>query len=122
MIKITATLKGMTIAVTNMNAMLTFYHQVLGIEFSEQELFGRQLYTGKWGTLELLFCPADLAQNTAKQNRHQFDIVVPDLQHVIQLVTANGGSLMSEPVEKEGEWSVGVYDPDQNSMVIKQLK
>ena len=32
------------------------------------------------GAFDLLFCPAELAGITADQNRHQFDIVIPDIE------------------------------------------
>ena len=65
-------------AITNMQKMLAFYSNVFQIEFTEKEMYGSHLYSGIWGELNLLFCPAEIAQNTAEQNRHQFDIEVSD--------------------------------------------
>ena len=115
-------LEGMTIAITNMESMLAFYAEVFGIAFKERNMFNSILYAGKWGDLDILFCPAALAQNTAIQNRHQFDIVVTDLQKMITLAKKYGGTLMGEISENEQMYSVGLYDPDNNSMVLKQLK
>jgi len=114
--------EGMTMAVTNMDAMLTFYKSVFNVEFEEQEMYGTKLYQGKWGQLNLLFCPAHIAQNTAKQNRHQFDFVVDDLDELIKQVELAGGELMGEITEDEGGRSIGVYDPDRNSILFKQYK
>lgn len=113
-------IEGLTIAVNHMEEMCGFYNALFGIEFQKQEMHGFELYQGKWGEMNLLFCPANLAQNTAKQNRHQFDIIVDDLDETIQLAKANGGELMNDPQSNEWGLSVGIYDPDHNSMVFKQ--
>ncbi len=113
---------GLTIAVTNMESMLDFYTHIFDIQFVEKEMFGARLYSGQWGGIELLFCPAEIAQNTAKQNRHQFDILVPDLKQLISQSQEYGGQVIGEPLEDEESIRVGIYDPDQNSIVFKQLK
>lgn len=113
-------IEGLTIAITDMPKMLDFYTAVFGINFIEQEMYGAKLYAGQWAELKLLFCPASLAQNTAEQNRHQFDIMVDDLDQVLQAAKAHGGQMMSHVTEEGGFRSVGVYDPDHNSMVFKQ--
>lgn len=115
-------IEGMTMAITNMDQMLAFYSNVFNIEFKEQELNGFKLYAGKWGDLKLLFCPAELARNQATQNRHQFDVIVPDLEDIIRMISSYGGKSMGNKAEGENEWSVGVYDPDMNSINFKQLK
>lgn len=115
-------IEGMTIAIKNMAQMLDFYSNTFAIQFSEKALMGAKLYEGVWGGLSLLFCPATLAKNTAEQNRHQFDIVVPDLQKVIEITKKHGGRPMSEIVEDEHAYRVGIYDPDNNSILFKQLK
>ena len=68
--------EGMTIAVSDMNSMLDFYRALFHVEFTAKEMYGSTLYSGNLGQLQLLFCPAEIAQNTAKQNRHQLDIIV----------------------------------------------
>lgn len=115
-------IEGMTMAITNMDQMLAFYSNVFDVEFKEQELSGFKLYAGKWGGMNLLFCPAELARNRATQNRHQFDVIVPDLDDVIQRASSNGGKSMGDKAEGENEWSIGIYDPDMNSINFKQLK
>jgi len=114
-------IEGLTLAVTHMEEMLSFYKAVFNLEFEAQEMHGFTLYKTQWADLSLLFCPASLAQNTATQNRHQFDIIVSDLEAVMATAKANHGELMQEPAEMEGVKSVGIYDPDRNSMVFKQL-
>lgn len=115
-------IEGMTVAITNMEAMLNFYTALFNIKFTQQEMFGTKLYSGQWGELKLLFCPAEIAQNTATQNRHQFDIIVSDIYKAIDIATKNGGKLIGEINKDNHSLSAGVYDPDQNSMTFKQLK
>ena len=115
-------IEGMTMAITHMDEMLRFYSNLFLISFEEKEMFNTRLYTGKWGDLKLLFCPAEIAQNTATQNRHQFDIVVSDLASIIDLAKRNGGEIMGEIAETDNELSVGIYDPDKNSIILKQYK
>jgi len=115
-------MNGMTIAVTNMEQMLDFYSNVFKIEFTKEELYEAKLYSGIWGDLNLLFCPAEIAKNTAKQNRHQFDIVVSDLNKIIKLTMKYGGELIGRITEDEYSWNIGIYDPDRNSILFKQLK
>lgn len=115
-------IEGMTMAVTNMEQMLDFYSNTFGIRFKERKMYDSRLYSGDWGGLSILFCPAEIAGNTATQNRHQFDVVVPDLEEVIKITSKYGGSPMGEKNEDEDAWSIGIYDPDKNSILFKQLK
>ncbi len=112
---------GMTQAVVRMEEMLNFYSKVFDIQFSEMEMHGHKLYSGAWGDLKILFCPAELAGNKAVQNRHQFDIIVPSLELTADIVNNNGGELMGEIVEDEYFRSLGVYDPDKNTLVFKEV-
>ncbi len=116
------TLAGLTLATTQMDAMRAFYAQVFQIQFEEVTMSGRSLYSGDWGGLKLLLCPADLAGIQADQNRHQFDIVVFDLSKTIEQALLHGGMQLGEITEDEKAWSVGMYDPDKNSLVFKQMK
>jgi len=120
--KVDYKIEGMTMAITNMEPMLDFYANVFNIEFEEKEMYNSKLYSGVWGGLNLLFCPAEIAGNKAVQNRHQFDIVVSDLPKVVELTAKHGGKPMGEIVEGESAWSIGIYDPDKNSILFKQLK
>lgn len=115
-------IEGMTMAVTSMKPMLDFYSGFFDISFTEQNMFNSKLYQGKWGDLNLLFCPAEVARNSAKQNRHQFDIVVEDIEASIKLATSFGGKPMGDITDDNGVLSVGIYDPDNNSILLKQYK
>lgn len=111
---------GITIAVTDMAGMVAFYEAVFSIQFSEFQQFGSTLYRGKWGDLELLFCPASIARNTAQQNRQQFDFLTTQLDTLLATALAHGGSQMGTIEETEEMRSVGLKDPDGNSMVFKE--
>ena len=115
-------IEGLTMAITNMEQMLDFYSNVFKIQFEEKEMYDSKLYSGAWGGLNLLFCPAEIAGNTAVQNRHQFDIVISDLKKIVELTTKYGGKPMGEIVKDEYSWSIGIYDPDKNSILFKQLQ
>ncbi|MEM8566626.1 MAG: VOC family protein [Bacteroidota bacterium] len=112
--------KGITLAVREMDKMLSFYTNVFGVSFKKQQINDSTLYEGIWAGIHLLLCPAELASNTALQNRHQFDLWVSDFDAIISLCTQYGGKLMGEVQEKDGIKRVGIYDPDNNSMVIIQ--
>ena len=120
--KLSPSFVGMTMAITNMQKMLEFYSNVFGLVFEEKDLYNSKLYAARWGELDLLFCPAELAQNSAEQNRHQFDFHVADLSKVIEVAVQSGGSKMAEVVEDDTSLSVGIYDPDRNSILFKELK
>jgi len=115
-------IEGFTLAVQNMDAVKTFYANVFGITFKEIKMYGSTLYSGVWGSLNILLCPAEIAHNTARQNRHQFDILVSDIDRFIEKIKKNGGKTIGEKSKDEQAWSIGVYDPDENSIVLKQLK
>lgn len=112
-------IEGFTVAVTDMVAMAEFYKGVFGATFTEESMFGTTLMKAKIGGYELLFCPAEVAGNTAKQNRQQFTFVVNDMQEAINAALANGGNRMGEVAEKEGFSEVGILDPDKNTIVFK---
>ncbi|PHN02840.1 VOC family protein [Flavilitoribacter nigricans] len=111
---------NITLAVHRMEAMCTFYTQLLGLTFQQQELYGTILYRADWNGMELLFCPAELAGNTATQNRHQLEISVPDIKQAVALALAHGGQSMGPITTNDKGKSAGVKDPDQNSLVLTQ--
>jgi predicted enzyme related to lactoylglutathione lyase len=112
-------IEGMTIAVTDMNKMVEFYSQVFDMQFVPFKIEEYTLFAGKWDSMNLLFCPAELAQNKAKQNRHQFDVVVDDMDDMLEKALKFGGSMLSEKTEDGDMISSSVYDPDNNSIVFK---
>lgn len=118
--RLKTTITGMTIAVNEMDKMVKFYSQVLNLAFEEVEMYGSQLFKTQIDSIEILFCPAQIAQNTAKQNRHQLELEVQNLTEVLVEVEKYHGSIMGEPAESEEYLQVGIKDPDNNSLVLKQ--
>ncbi|WP_422103878.1 VOC family protein [Winogradskyella sp.] len=111
---------GFTLAVVRMADMLEFYSRVFGIVYESFDDFGTTLYRGNWGNLDILFCPADVANNKATQNRHQLEVEVQDIHTAIALIKILKGELMGSIHETEAALSIGCYDPDRNSIVLKQ--
>ena len=116
----TIKIKGFTMAVTDMEAMVSFYSSVFGLDFKMESMFGAQLFKCQWDRMDVLFCPADIANNTAVQNRHQFEVLVEDLTQAVKAVVSNQGVLISKITEGKAYLSVGVKDPDNNTIVLKQ--
>lgn len=63
---------------------------------------------------------AEIAKNEAQQNRHQFDIIVFNLAEMIEKVVEFGGEVIGVIAENEDFKSVGIFDPDRNSLVLKE--
>lgn len=115
-------IQGLTMAITNMEAMLDFYMHVFNMTFIEKKMNENHLYSTVWSGLDLLFCPAYLAGIKATQNRHQMDIIVENINKVIDKAIEFGGKMMGEVVEDENSKSVGIYDPDGNSILFVEMK
>lgn len=114
---------GMTLAVDQMDKMVTFYSSVFQLDFEEVKMYGSSLYQTSLDGMEILFCPAEIAQNTATQNKHQLNFAVSNLKAALSKVEKYGGSILGEPNEKDGAMEVGIKDPDNNSIVlIESLK
>jgi catechol 2,3-dioxygenase-like lactoylglutathione lyase family enzyme len=109
-----------TIAVDSMERMVAFYSTVLGIEFSERELFERKLYGGRFGDIELLFCPKDLAGVEANVNTIQVRFIVSDLNAAFAQGVNHGGVTISKPEMMNGQRHAALRDPDGNSLELKE--
>ena len=114
-------IEGMTVAVNNMDAMVNFYSKVFNIEFSSNEMYGATLYSGEWGGMKVLFCPAEIAQIDVNRNRHQFDVIVGDLNQTLQIALSEEGKMLGEVQQNDEMKSGAVFDPDGNSIVFKEL-
>ncbi len=117
-----STISGFTLAVFDMDKMLSFYGEVFDIQFTSAEIYGYTVYNGDWNDMTIQLCPAELARNETKQNRHQLTIEVSNIRQIVEEVEGKGGSLLGDIMESEREVSIGIYDPDNNSLVLKQLK
>ena len=114
-------IQGLTMSITNMEAMLDFYMNVFHMTFVEKKINGNYLYSTTWSGLDLLFIPAELTKIQANQNRHQIDVVVDSIESVIEVALQYGGQIIGKLVEDESSKSVGIYDPDGNSILFVQM-
>ena len=101
--------------------MVNFYQKVFNTEFQERRQYGTRLYSGTWMGISLVLCPAAVANNTALQNRHQFDIRVPNLEVLVNKAIACGGERMGKMQQDDSGKRIGLYDPDGNSMVFIEI-
>ena len=109
-----------TIAVTNMDAMVKFYENVFGLKLQSFDAYGSTLYSGKMGDFVLMLCPKEVAGVTAEQTRHQFDYVIADADAVVKAVKEWGGELMNDVQVSESSKIASIRDPDGNTMVFIQ--
>jgi predicted enzyme related to lactoylglutathione lyase len=114
-------IQGMTMSITNMETMLDFYMNMFNMTFVEKKMNGNYLYSTTWSGLDLLFIPAELTKIQANQNRHQIDVIVEDIEKVIDTALKFGGRIIGKLVEDENSKSVGVYDPDGNSILFVEM-
>jgi predicted enzyme related to lactoylglutathione lyase len=102
--------RRITLAVTDMSTMVTFYNNVFGSALVERGLFA----VGDFAGMPLLLCPNEIAEVDARQNRHQFRLGVFDIDDVLARVVAYGGHIVND--DREGtDRVVGVSDPDGNT-------
>ncbi len=113
-------LTGITLAVTDMDRMIKFYRHLLKIEFNAVEMYGAELYESKIEGMKILFCPAAIARNTATQNRLQLELEVTDLDVLLSDILQLGGEILGEKQQEGSFIQVGIKDPDNNSIVLKQ--
>jgi catechol 2,3-dioxygenase-like lactoylglutathione lyase family enzyme len=101
-----------TLAVTNMAQMVAFYNSVFEAEMAQ--VGGSPFYKGTFARVDLLFCPNEIAEVDARQNRHQFRLAVADLDVIANRVAAVHGEVINEG-EENGRKLLGVRDPDGNT-------
>ncbi len=112
----------LAMAITNVDAMVTFYRNVFGIDFRAVDIGnGVKLYTGKFAGMDILFAPNTIANVKAEQSRTQFDIIVPDIKAAKEKAQASGGSVREEK-EEAGRIMATLVDPDGNTIVVIQPK
>jgi len=110
-------LSRVAMAVENIEPTVRFYEKVFNITFDSFEAMGQTLYTGKFLGLDFILVPNVMAGVEAKQSRHQFDVVVADMDAVLERVIEGGGTIREEE-RQEGIRSATVVDPDGNTMVL----
>lgn len=115
-------LNQITLAVFDEGKMKEFYSKILDIEFIIKEYPDFKLYEGDWNGMTLLLCPAEIAKNTAKQNRHQFHIEVDDIEKFFENALDHGASIIEHVVKNDLGKSGSLSDPDGNSIVVSEYK
>ncbi|MEM9037487.1 MAG: VOC family protein [Actinomycetota bacterium] len=106
----------LTIAVTNMAAMVAFYDAVFDGGFDRIE--GTDFHLGSLAGFSVLLCPNEIAEVVAEKNRIQLRFVVDDVDALVARAEASGGGAYGERVESDGTIGWGVADPDGNSIEL----
>ncbi len=109
-----------TIAVFNEKKMYEFYSEAFRIKFEIKKFPDFELYEGDWDGMKLLLCPAEIAKNTATQNRHQFHIEVDDIGKFFKIALEFGGSILEEVMNNNSSKTGSLSDPDGNSIVVSE--
>jgi predicted enzyme related to lactoylglutathione lyase len=107
-------IERITLAVTDMSKMVVFYNNVF--DAGMLQVGNSPFYRGTFAGISLLFCPNDIAEVDAQQNRHQFRIA-GDIDVIRERVVASGGEIINDG-EEAGRKILGVRDPDGNTYEI----
>ena len=110
-------LERMTIAATDVEAMLKFYNAVFEAGF--EPMPNSPLYIGLLGGIEAILCPNSIAQVDARQSRIQLRLRVEDIDAVVEKAKANGGEVFQESANENARFAA-VRDPDGSSIEIIQ--
>ncbi|MEM1137310.1 MAG: VOC family protein, partial [Bacteroidota bacterium] len=113
-------LKSVTISVEHMEEMLLFYKQVFKCDFDKKHTFNTTLYHSNFAGLNVIFCPNEVAKVDARQNRQQFEFIIPNLEDVIKATKTTGGKMKGEIVISDEKKSAVILDPDGNTIVFTQ--
>jgi predicted enzyme related to lactoylglutathione lyase len=106
----------LTIAATDMVAMVRFYDSTFDTGFERIE--GTDFHLGQLAGLQILLCPNEIAQVEAEKNRIQLRLVVDDVDGLVRRAGDAGGTPFGERVESDGVVGWGVADPDGNSIEL----
>ncbi|MGJ3240707.1 MAG: VOC family protein [Anaerolineae bacterium] len=109
-----------TIAVTDMTAMVAFYNAVFDAEL--KSIPDSPFFAGKIAGVDLLFCPNEIAQVVAEKNRIQMLFTVGDVEAVVASAAKHGGGDYGDRHETDTLIGWGIYDPDGNSIELRELK
>jgi predicted enzyme related to lactoylglutathione lyase len=114
-------LDRITIAITQMDAMVAFYNGLFDAGLQPLEpMNGFQFYGGKLAGIDLLFCPNEIAGVVAEQNRHQFRFVVDDVDALRLKASQLGGGMLDDGRVTTTSKSGSVSDPEGNTIEFIQ--
>lgn len=116
------TIEGMSMAIVKVQPMLDFYSHIFNINFEKRQGFDTVMYFAQWRGLKLLFVPVELAgeEGAIVQNKHQFDVIVPDIDQLISRVKRYGGQINGTVIDDGIQKTVHAKDPDGNTFIFKQ--
>lgn len=103
-----------SLAATDVPAMVRFYDALFDTGLQAYEAFGTTFYRGELHGVRFVLAPNDLAGVEAKQNRHQFVYEVADLVAFLARAEDAGGT-----VRDATDTVATVLDPDGNTVVVK---
>lgn len=109
-----------TVAVNDMDAMVTFYNSVFNCNLNG--IPETPFYAGTLFGTQVLFCPNFIAEVNAEKNRFQFDVIVDNVDALVEKVKQAGGSTYDDRSDTEQALAWGIKDPDGNSFVLVQPK
>jgi predicted enzyme related to lactoylglutathione lyase len=110
-----------TIAITQMDAMVAFYNAVFDAGLQPLEpMNGFQFYKGRLAGIELLFCPNEIAEVVAERNRHQLRFVVDDVDGMRLKASQSGGGVLDDQTLTTTRKSGSISDPEGNTIELIQ--
>ncbi len=113
---------GLTVAASNMPAMVSFYNAVFAAGLKPSVHIGdEQFYAGTLCGMQLTLCPNRIAGVVAEQNRQQFRFQVADIEAVMRAGLANHGSKINPIEEYKGAKVASLADPDGNTIEFVEL-
>ena len=101
-------------------AMVKFYNSVFGCGLQPFDALGTTLYRGQIAGLRLIFCPNDLLEIQAEKNRQQLSLAVDDLDELLRLALANGGTQTQDVADGPTGRTGGIADPDGNTIELTE--
>jgi len=107
-------------AVVNMEEMVKFYEEVFKTKLNGFEVQGMKMYNGTIHGLTFFLAPVEITGVVAEQSRHQFELMVKDIEGVAKRAEEAGGNLR-DGIETNGDMkTLVVEDPDKNTIVFHQ--
>ncbi|OIU71658.1 VOC family protein [Rossellomorea aquimaris] len=111
-----------TIAYNQENEMVDFYNKLFSADLSPFQAGEFRFYKGKIGEIGLLFCPNEMLGINAEKNNIQFTVQVPNLEDILSKVSRYSGEQIQEINREESQSSVGISDPDGNSIELLEIQ
>ena len=119
-------LHQITMAINDMLAMVEFYNTVFdaGLAPIESPVNSDtpQFFKGQFLGIDLLFCPNSILNIQAERNRHQFHLMVNDVESVVEAGKNAGGWEFTETVVTDEAKIASLSDPDGNTVVLTETR